>query len=146
MSPRRERLVGQTKRAGFEIGARKTFAVSPARAWEVITSRAGLKLWLGDSPDFCLEAGATYHTHEGAQGEVRVVNPGRHFRLTWQPAGWAKASLLQVRVLPSGSKTAISFHQEHLRGPKEREQMRRRWQTALDQFQTLINPSKEKQT
>lgn len=144
MSPSRARVVGQTKSVGFEIGARKTFAVSPAQAWEAITSRAGRELWLGEAPDFRLEPGATYQTRDGAQGEVRVVNPGHHFRLTWQPTGWARASLIQVRVIPSGPKTIISFHQEHLRGPKEREQMRQRWQTALDQLQQAINSPKEK--
>ena len=145
MKPFRQHVVGQTKDVGFQIGARKTLAISHKQAWDLITSEAGLKLWLGDAPDFRLEKGATYHTHDGAEGEVRVVNPGRHFRLTWQPIGWAWPSLIQVRVIPSGQKTVLSFHQEQLRGPKEREprSVRQRWQNALDELQTLLNGKKE---
>jgi uncharacterized protein YndB with AHSA1/START domain len=49
-----QHVVGQTKDVGFQIGARKTLAISPEQAWDLITSEAGLKLWLGDAPDFRL--------------------------------------------------------------------------------------------
>ena len=69
---------------------------------------------------------------------MRVVNPGGHFRLTWCPPGWDRPSLIQVRVIPSGGKTVISFHQEHLRGPAERAQMHARWVQALDQLEAML--------
>jgi uncharacterized protein YndB with AHSA1/START domain len=133
------KIVGQTKDAGFQIGARKTFAVTPHHAWDVLTSTAGIALWLGDVADLRLEPGETYRTADGAEGEVRVVNTGGHFRLTWRPKGWDRPSLIQVRVIPSGVKTVISFHQEHLRGPKEREEMRQRWHKVLGELQALFN-------
>ena len=135
----RPRVVGQTQDAGFEIGVRKTFSVSPGQAWDLITSEAGLKLWLGDAAEFRLEKGQPYQTREGAEGEVRVVNPGEHFRLTWRPKDWPKASTIQVRIIPSGGKTVISFHQEQLLGQKQREQMHRRWQKVLEELQALLN-------
>jgi uncharacterized protein YndB with AHSA1/START domain len=133
-----QRIVGQTKDAGFQIGARKTFPISPEQAWDLVTSDEGLKAWLGEVEHFRLEKGQKYQTREGAEGEVRVVEPGGHVRLTWRPKGWSRASLIQVRVIPGGSKTVISFHQEHLRGDQERAQMARRWQAALDRFQALL--------
>ena len=132
-------VAGQTKDVGVEIGARETFATASQRAWDMITSDEGLKLWLGDVPGFHLEKGETYQTTEGTAGEVRVVNPGGHLRLTWRPRDWQNASTIQVRVIPRGAKTTISFHQEHLPGAKEREQMRQRWHRVLEQMQILLN-------
>jgi uncharacterized protein YndB with AHSA1/START domain len=133
-----KRIVGQTKDVGFEIGVRRTFDISPAAAWNLLTSPEGLRVWLGDAPGLQLEEGETYTTREGASGEVRV-NSGRHLRITWQPPGWTKPSLIQVRVIPSGGKTVISFHQEHLAGPDERAEMRERWKAALDTLGNLLD-------
>jgi uncharacterized protein YndB with AHSA1/START domain len=133
-----KRIVGQTKDVGFEIGVRHTFDVSPAEAWKLLTSPEGLRVWLGDAPGLTLQEGETYTTREGASGEVRV-NSGRHMRITWQPPGWEKPSLIQVRAIPSSGKTVISFHQEHLAGPDERGQMRERWKTALDTLGNLLD-------
>jgi uncharacterized protein YndB with AHSA1/START domain len=132
-------VVGQTKDVGFQIGARKTFDISPAQAWDVITSDAGIETWLGAVSNFELKEGAVYQTDDGAVGEIRVVKPGGHFRMTWQPPDWERPSLIQVRVIPSGAKAVISFHQEHLAGPKEREAMRRRWQKVLKALPTLFD-------
>ena len=134
-----QRVVGQTKSVGFEIGVRRTFAVSPQQAWDVITSEEGIKLWLGDVSGLQLEKGQRYRTEEGAEGEIRVANPGSHIRLTWRPQGWDKASTVQVRVIPSGVKTVISFHQENLASGKEREQMRQRWQAVLEEMRSLFD-------
>lgn len=134
----RKRLVGETKDVGFNIGARKTFDVSPTEAWKLITSEEGVRVWLGDVTGLKWEVGSEYQTVEGATGKIRVIEPGSHFRLTWQPPEWEKASLIQVRVIPSGAKTVISFHQEHLAGPREREQMGDRWQAVLDDLETLL--------
>jgi uncharacterized protein YndB with AHSA1/START domain len=132
------RVVGQTKDVGFQVGFRKTMAASPQEAWQLITSTQGVKLWLGDVPELRFKKGERYQTKEGVQGEIRVVNPGGHLRLTWKPADWQKASTLQVRVIPRGDKTTISFHQEHLQGPQERQQMKQRWQGALEALQATL--------
>lgn len=133
-----QRVVGQTKDAGFQIGARRTFSVPPQQAWDLLTSTEGTALWLGETPGLRWEKGEKYQTRAGARGEIRVVNPGGHLRLTWQPEGWEKASTLQVRVIPNGEKTTISFHQEHLKNAVVREQMRARWKSALDELGKLF--------
>ena len=132
-----KRLVGQTKDVGFEIGARRTFDVSPAEAWKLLTSPEGIRIWLGDAPDLHLKEGATYITRDGASGEVRVLSDS-HLRITWQPSNWDHPSLIQVRAIPSGRKTVISFHQEHLAGPSGRTEMRDRWHAALDQLGEML--------
>lgn len=132
------RIVGQTKDAGFEIGVRRTFATSAQRAWDTLTSDEGLKLWLGNAANLRLEKGESFQTQEGITGEFRAVNPGGHLRLTWQPRDWWTASTLQVRVIPQGAQTVISFHQEHLVGEAEREQMQRRWIDVLEKLRSRL--------
>jgi uncharacterized protein YndB with AHSA1/START domain len=134
-----QRVVGQTKDAGFQIGARRTFAVAPQHAWDALMSNKGVQLWLGDTADLRWKHGARYQTSDGATGEVRVVSPGSHVRLTWQPPDWPRASTIQVRVIPDRDKTTISFHQEHLPDAQTREQMRQHWQSALAAIEPLLD-------
>ena len=133
-----QHIIGKTKDTGFQIGVRKTFPISLEQAWKLITSREGIKLWLGEGIDFHLVKGQSYQTTDGARGEVCVVNPRENIRLTWQPPEWAQASTIQVRVIPGGrEKTVISFHQEKLSNADEREKMRQRWEKALGELQAL---------
>ena len=138
MRKQEERPVGQTRDVGFEIGVRRTVDLAPAAAWQLITSDAGIAVWLGKVKDLTLEPGATYRTADGGTGEFRVVKPGSHLRVTWQPGDWPRPSTIQVRVLPSGGRAALSFHQEHLPDAAAREQMQQRWYGVLDHLEALI--------
>ena len=129
---------GLTKDAGWQIGSRRTFEVSLQQAWDMLTSPEGVKIWLGDAPGIEFKKGARFKTTQGTCGVIRVVNPGNHMRLTWQPAGWDNVSTLQVRLIPNGKKTVISFHQEKLLDANQRQSMRQRWLGVLDQIQALL--------
>ncbi|MGZ3585329.1 MAG: SRPBCC family protein [Ktedonobacterales bacterium] len=131
-------VVGQTKTVGFEVGARRTFAISAQEAWELLCSDEGLSIWLGAAPGLRLAVGESYSTKNGATGVIRVINPGMNVRLSWQPAGWVKASTVQVRTIPGGERTVISFHHEGLAAAAEREQMRRHWLSVLDRLQERL--------
>jgi uncharacterized protein YndB with AHSA1/START domain len=134
----KQKIVGQTKSVGFEIGVRRTFDVPVMRAWGIITSDEGVKLWLGDVSGLKWEKGEMYTTKDETEGEIRVINPGSHLRITWWPKNWEKASTIQIRVIPNGEKTTISFHQENLAGADEREEMRQRWENVLDELKKLL--------
>lgn len=81
------RVVGQSASAGFEIGARRTFPVVAERAWSLLRSPPGLRVWLGSISSLDLTKGARFRTEDGISGEVRTVTLGRRFRMIWQPAG-----------------------------------------------------------
>jgi uncharacterized protein YndB with AHSA1/START domain len=110
----KEKPVGLTKDAGYQIGARRTLQASHARIWELVFSAEGLNLWLGAQDDIHLEPGHAYTLADGTQGEVRVVKPGSHVRLTWKPPEYPRASIIQVRVIDKGDNSVVAFHQEHL--------------------------------
>jgi uncharacterized protein YndB with AHSA1/START domain len=122
---------GLTKDTGFQFGIRKTFDIELQHAWQFLVSDEGIHLWLGEVEGMRLEKGAAYQTADGTNGKVRIVNPRVNIRLTWQPKGWAQPSTLQVRVIPAGTKTIISFHQENLEGEEARKLMSSRWENVM---------------
>ena len=133
------RPVGQTQDVGFNVGARRSFPLTPNQAWDWLTSPDGVKIWLGDvKGELPREPKATYETRDGAKGEIRVFEPGSHLRLTWQPKGWRRASLIQVRVRPAAQGATLAFHQEHLAGPRARADMKKRWQAVLEQVEAVF--------
>lgn len=141
MSEKGTRPVGQTKDAGWQIGARRTFPIPLEAAWQLVTSPEGLHAWLGDLPSLDFTPGAPYALPGGASGEMRVFKPNSHLRLTHHPPGWSRPSTIQVRLIPSGEKTVIAFHQEHLPGPEAREQRRLHFLAALDELEQMIPTS-----
>ena len=42
-----EKIIGQTKSVGFQIGVRRTFPISQEQAWALITTTEGVRTWLG---------------------------------------------------------------------------------------------------
>jgi uncharacterized protein YndB with AHSA1/START domain len=134
---RSSRIVGQTRDTGFHIGVRRTFPIRQLQAWELLTSPRGARAWLGHAPDLEFAKNATFRLPDGTTGKVTVYVPGSHLRLTWQP-GWPRASIMQLRVIPSGERTAIAFHQEHLPGPAERDQRRAHFAAALDKLERMV--------
>ncbi len=127
-----DRIIGQTKAAGFQIGVRRSFSISQEDAWNLLTSPDGLTLWLGESTGITLKPGQTYKTNLGS-GEIRIVKPLQQLRLTWQKEGWEQPSTVQIRVLSKAdNKTTISFHQEKLSDQYVREEMKKYWETILE--------------
>lgn len=120
---------GRTAAAGWQAGARRTFAVGEREAWELLVSPQGQELWLGGAVD--LAAGGPYALPDGTRGELRAASD-RHLRLTWEAPGWSGESTVQVRVLPAKRGTTIAFHQERLADAAERERALARWSDVLD--------------
>lgn len=129
---------GRTRDVGYEIGVRRTLDLPPAAAWDLVTSPRGVRAWLGATGTLRWQPGATYLLADGTAGRVRVVAPGSHVRLTWEPEGWRRPSVIQVRVIPKDGRATIAFHQEHLPGPRERESRRAHFRAALDALEELI--------
>lgn len=134
--------VGKTKNSGWQAGARKTFPVSPDRAWQWLVSAEGLQTWLGSGTISDLNPRSKFGLNDGTQGEIRVFKPGSHIRLTWQPKGWFKPSTIQVRVIPNGRKTTIAFHQENLPDAGTRGKRKEFFLKVLDRTGEMLAASK----
>jgi uncharacterized protein YndB with AHSA1/START domain len=130
--------VGLTQAQGWEIGARRTFAVTGERAWQAVMTQPGLGCWLGHVHDLKPAKGVSFVTAEGGHGHIISFAEGSLIRLRWQPQGANHVTTVQVRVTPAGEKATISFHQERLTSAEERIRMRRYWAGALDRLGALL--------
>ncbi len=135
-----QKPVGLTASVGYQIGVRRTIPVQTKHAWDFFFSPEGLSIWLGDIQHIPLQKGQSFQIKDGCSGELRVVKPGGHVRMTWKRADWEEPpSTLQVRFLtPSSDKTTISFHQEKLANASTREEMKEHWEQALAKIDAAL--------
>lgn len=133
-----QRLVGQTRSAGFQIGLRRTLPIGHEAAWRLVTSPEGVRAWLGGTFDGELVKGAQFRLADGTMGQVTVYAQLSHMRLTWQPPQWQRPSIIQLRVMPHGDRTVIAFHQEQLPGPAEREERRAFFLEAMERLEAML--------
>lgn len=131
--------VGLSKDAGYMTGARKTFPVSKDAAWDFLFSDEGLRTWLGKISADEIEPGKSFKTKDGIEGTITTFIPGSHFRMKWKRKDWPNTVTLQVRVIPSGEKTTISFMQEKLANARQRAEMKKHWLEVLDRVEKRIS-------
>ncbi len=132
------RPVGQTRDAGFQVGLRKTIPCTFRPAWRLITSPAGLAIWSGGGRVREWVRGAVIKYPDGTAGEVRVYKPDSHIRLTCQPPGWERPSIIQVRVIDRGDRTVLAFHQEHIPDAENRENRRVFFEAAMAELEQRL--------
>ena len=138
--------VGLTADVGFQIGVRRTLPFSLEEAWDLLISKEGVGLWLGETASYRLQAGLSLLAEDGTSAQLRVFKPVSHIRMSWQRMEWDNPSALQIRVLPvSGGNTTISFHQEKLEDPYIREIMRQHWEHVTDRLNLLADLRQEKE-
>lgn len=138
MPENNEKPVGLTKDTGFQVGVRRTLPISLEAAWDLLLSPRGLHVWLGEPITMRLANGARYKLADGSDGQIRVLSPGSHIRLTWDPGNWPRASTIQARVIPAGDRTVIAFHQEHLPDQEARQARHEFFTNALDELERII--------
>ncbi len=133
--------VGRTKDAGWQIGVSRTVPHPVEQVWELLTSAAGIALWLGSDVTIEREAGQGYETAEGTVGETRSHRSQDRIRLTWQPADWDHETTVQVAVVADGpDRTMIRFHQERMTSAEERERQRTHWRGVMDAVTAALDP------
>lgn len=130
--------VGKTKDVGWEIGVSRAFPCTVEQAWALLTSEAGLAVWLGVGAVLEPVPGAVYTAADGTTGEVCSFRPHDRIRLTWRPPGWSHDSTVQVALSGGSRSTTVRFHQERLDSSTERELQREHWRTVLDQLEDLL--------
>jgi uncharacterized protein YndB with AHSA1/START domain len=131
-------VTGQTQDVGFVIGVSRTLPHPVRAVWDLLTSPAGLAIWLGTDVELAPRRGAAYRTAEGTVGEVRSFHELDRIRLTWQPPDWSHSTTVQVRMRTAGSRTTLRFHQEWLADAQERERQRAHWSAVLDAVATAL--------
>lgn len=125
---------GKTQDAGYQFGIRKTFPRLSVDVWNYLFSEEGEQKWLGKIENGRLNEDKIFRTDKGVEGIIRILKPSSHVRMTWKKQDWKNESRLQVRVIPEGEKTTLSFHQEMLEGPEQREEMKKYWTGIMEEI------------
>ncbi|RAJ10669.1 hypothetical protein LX64_00274 [Chitinophaga skermanii] len=123
MGIRKEGQAGQ----GFQIGVRKVFPLTVEKAWALITSDAGMHIWLNE----------TATNTDEVYSELKVFNPHSHLRLRWKLPAWQQVSTIQIRVIPTGDRATISILHEHLDTESHRDEMRKHWKKVMSELLDL---------
>lgn len=126
--------IGLTHDSGWQIGLRRTLPVPAELLWKWILSKKGIEIWLGSGPDFQFQVGEEYLLADGTTGKVRVYQPNSHWRITRQPTivSYDRPSIIQVRIIKSGDKSVLSFHEEHLPSEIERQKRKSFYLSVMD--------------
>lgn len=130
---------------GFETSVQKTYPASADKVWELLMSAAGRTIWLGSMTEFHPEKGKTFETEKGITGEILAVDEGKRMHFSFQAKGKKPASRVEMTLTPNHGKTGVCFDHLELKNKKEREEMRRRWQSALDRINAFYVVEKEKE-
>ena len=134
----RQRQVGKTKDAGWQIGVSRTIGVDLETAWDYLMSSEGIATWLGVGVDVPLAVGHLYTTDDGTHGEVRSRRERDRIRLTWQPGNRTSPATIQIALTASPTGCTFRFHSEHLANQEEREAMRTHWRSVADEIESHL--------
>ena len=121
-------------------GAQRAMPLDRQALWELLTSDAGVAVWLGRARGLALEPGARYELDRGPSGEIRTIKPGHRLRLTWRAGGANPCTTLQLSLScprNNAARTTLRFHHEKLASEAHREQMRAHWKGVLDELVAL---------
>lgn len=120
----------------YQLNVKRTINLPLKRVWDFLFSKKGLVIWLGTWELDKWETGITFTTNNGIKGIVRVFSPYSHIRLSWQPADWDYATILQLRLVATGDNTILLIHQDKLNDQAQLTKMERYWTNVLEE---LIN-------
>ncbi|MGZ3656384.1 MAG: SRPBCC domain-containing protein [Bdellovibrionota bacterium] len=130
-----KRIEGRSEKGLYATVASKTIPLSQKEAWKLLSSPAGLELWLSPFAPFEWKAGCGFEVNGGIFGEVRTVKAPSRLRLTWREETWKKASVLQLNVNPRpGKKCMVVLQHEQLPSELVKNKLRAHWKLALQKL------------
>ena len=116
-------MTGKTKDVGWQVGARRTFPLELAEAWNLITTQPWLHRWSGLAaldPDDPAVHSMT------AQRVIRVRT---------------SHSLVQLRVQSAATGATVAFHEEYLPDQRTRTLRQGHWAQLLDDLESAVPAS-----
>ena len=114
-------MTGQTRDAGWQVGARRTLPLELAETWDLLTCQPWLDRWSGLA---ALDRDDPAVRSLTAQRVVRVRT---------------SQSLVQLRVQTAASGTTVAFHEEHLPDEQARSLRKAHWAQALDDLESTVS-------
>ena len=129
--------VGRTKDRGWEIGVRRTTRAAPDALWAALMSPDGRAIWLRVRGDEPLVAKMEHRWDDVSVRVISIVE-GSMIRFRWKSDLIDIPTVVQIRVLPAKNGATLSFFQDLLTGPEQREQMRDHWERVIGSIFGLV--------
>lgn len=120
------REVGQSSKGDYQVSCSKTVPWSAKECFERIVSRS----WL---PGADWTQGTVWEV-DGAQVEVRIVEPAKQLRFFWTDHEGKGVVVVAVAPNAKGDKHQITIAHSGISSPDARERYRARWKDALKQI------------
>jgi uncharacterized protein YndB with AHSA1/START domain len=132
------RVTGSTADANFQVGVQKTLPVDRSAAWDLVTSREGVKAWLGTDAPVPTAPGETVVSGDGHHYELKAISPGERMRFRRTDGASGEKSTVQLTLIPAKSGTSVHFHHEGLADGDERERMRDHWRSVAGKILSIV--------
>jgi activator of HSP90 ATPase len=122
-----KKVVGLTKKVGFQFSIIRTQAVSTDAAWDFLLSEKGVSLWLGKFNFDDFELNNTITTDEGIEAKITIFKADSHLRLAWKPAHWVNNSFIEIRVFEAQGRAKIGLLHTHMMDAQQRAEVKDYW-------------------
>jgi activator of HSP90 ATPase len=129
-----KKIVGLTKKVGFQFSIIRTYAVSTDTAWDFLLSETGVSMWLGKMNFDDFELDKSFTTAEEIEGKITIFKADSHLRLAWKPAHWGNNSFIEIRVFEARGRAKVGLLHTHMMDVKQREEVKVYWSKIFEEM------------
>jgi activator of HSP90 ATPase len=122
-----KKVVGLTKKVGFQYSIIRTHAVSTDAAWDFLLSETGVSIWLGKVNFNDFELNNVIKTAEGIEAKITIFKADSHLRLAWKFAHWVNNSYVEIRVFEAQGRAKIGLLHTHMIDAQQRAEVKDFW-------------------
>lgn len=115
----------------------RTVPTSAEHVWECLITREGTEALLGRGA-FLGSKGEAWRTEDGPHGVVRSYHPLEQLRVSWHATPDDPPSLVDLHLCADGEGTRLDLVHERLHDGDRPDDLRRRWDDALERFSSLL--------
>ncbi len=119
---------------GYSLCITKTVAAPVSRVFKSFTVPKELDKWFGASNEIEARDGGSYRNADGNKGSVRKVRADKALVLSWDAAGFAKGSQVEVLFQHKADACGIVVNHTRVMTRHEADEVRAMWGEALDRL------------
>jgi uncharacterized protein YndB with AHSA1/START domain len=123
---------------GYSVCATKSVGASATRAFKAFTSPADLDKWFGTKTTIAAKEGGVFANADGNRGTITKLRPDKAIVFTWETAGFAEGSQVEVLFQPKGDKCGLVVNHTRVMTRREYDEVREMWGQALGQLKSHL--------
>jgi uncharacterized protein YndB with AHSA1/START domain len=123
---------------GYSLCITKTVAAPVPRVFKSFTVPRELDKWFGAANEMAATDNASYSNADGNKGSVKKVRPDKALVLSWEAAGFAEGSQVEVLFQPKGETCGIVVNHTRVMTRHEADEVRAMWGDALERLKSQL--------